>query len=143
MLRGMSVEKTKTFKVTPKHAGVPEWRMRIGAAADLSGVRVVSLEETPSGRSSTKVEVTVAGHPSQIRSFQDELFPVTPGGASGGGDLSQIAFDAAIEFVVDPVWKAAREKWYRRREAPLPGEVVPGPGEARTTCELEVGADAS
>jgi len=125
-----SSEQVKTFKWTPKNAGVPEVRMRIAAAATVSEVRVVSLEESAAGRGWTKIEVTVAGDPSQIREFDEEVHEGGSSGGSGGGGLTGLLIDA----VVEPMWKVALEKWHKRRDPPLPERgATPGPGEARTT----------
>jgi hypothetical protein len=124
-------EEVKTFKWTPQNAGVPEIRRRIAAAAAAGEVRVISLEESPAGRGWTKIEVTVAGHPSQVRAFNDELHG---GASSSGSNLSDLVIDLATEVVFEPIWKAARDKWHKRREPPLRDpEARPGPGEARTT----------
>ncbi|MCL2419484.1 MAG: hypothetical protein FWD04_09340 [Conexibacteraceae bacterium] len=132
-------EQVKTFKVTPRKTAASARRMEIGSAATATGVRVVSLEEASAGRNWTKIEVTVAGHPSQIRAFHKELFP--DGGGSmtefelfqGGGGLDDVAFGLVMDLVVDPAFKAVRERWRRHRDPPLPGNVEPGPGQARTT----------
>jgi hypothetical protein len=133
MLPLMSSDEVKSFKTTLKTAAVPEMRRRIGAAASASGVRVLSLEERPDGRSSTKVEWSVAGHPSQIREFGEELYPGQSWLSMGGGDLVDVAVEAAMDLVGEPLLKAVSERWHRRRDPPFPEDVVPGPGEARTT----------
>jgi hypothetical protein len=133
-------EEVKTFKVTPRTTAVPTRRMEIASAATASGVRLVSLDETSAGRTWTKIAVTVAGHPSQIRAFHKELFPDGDGSMTefelfrGGGDgLDDMAFGLVMDLVVDPAFKVVREQWRRRRDPPLPGNVDPGPGQARTT----------
>jgi hypothetical protein len=127
----MSTDEVKTFKFTPAHAGVAEIRVRIATAATASDVRLLSLEETRK-RSSTLIEVIVAGHPSQIRRFKDEL---NAGGGGGyGAGLDDLVGGLAIDLVLDPLAKVARERWYRLRgETPPAVHVPPGEGEARTT----------
>ena len=132
-------EQVKTFKVTPRTAAVADRRKDIGYAVDVSGVRVVSIEESSSGRSWTKIEVTVAGHPSQVRAFKKELFPGDGESMTeyellrSGGGLDDVGFGLVMDLVIDPAFKAVRERWRRHRDPPLPGNVEPGPGQARTT----------
>jgi hypothetical protein len=127
----VSEDQVKTFKFEPINSAVAEARVLIAAAATASEVRIVSIEEEH-GRLRTKLTVTVAGHPRQIRAFDHEVHPdgVTPGGSGG---LEDLAFAIAMDFVVRPAINAAQEQWRRRRDPPFPGTSTPGPGEARTT----------
>lgn len=101
-----SSEQVKTFKWTPKNAGVPEVRMRIAAAATVSEVRVVSLEESAAGRGWTKIEVTVAGDPSQIREFDEEVHEGGSSGGSGGGGLTGLLIDAVSNPCGRWLWRS-------------------------------------
>lgn len=71
--------------------------------------------------------------PRQIRAFHDELFPDGGSGLSTSGGLDGLALGLVMDLVLEPAFKAARERWRRRRDPPLSTDVAPGPGEARTT----------
>ena len=78
----VSTEEEKTFKLSANKLDLAEARMRIAAAATAHDVRLLSVEEHRA-RLWIDLDVTIAGHPQNIRDFHDEV-----GGGGGGGGLT-------------------------------------------------------
>jgi hypothetical protein len=72
ILSGVASEQVKTITVIANNLSLAQARRQIAACAIDRGVRVLSFEERPS-RPSTKLDVTVSGHPRRIREFHDDI----------------------------------------------------------------------
>jgi hypothetical protein len=141
----MDTDEEKTFQLSANKLDLAEARMRIAAAATEHNVRLLSIEEHRS-RLWINLDVTVTGHPQNVRDFHSAV----GGGGSGGGltssgwwlwggdgGLDDFAFGVVVDIadeVLKPVVQRARRKWQSRHDPPLP-ESHPklGPGDARTT----------
>ena len=141
----VSTEEEKTFKLSANKLDLAEARMRIAAAATAHDVRLLSVEEHRA-RLWIDLDVTVAGHPQNIRDFHDEVGGGGGGGGStssgwwlwgGDGGLDDFVLGVAVDIageVAKPVVRKVRRRWQARHDPPIPEhQLAPGPGDARTT----------
>lgn len=122
----MSGEQVKTITPIANNLSLAEARRRIAACAIDRGVRL-SLEERPS-RLSTKLDVTVSGHPGRIREFHDDVR-----GDGWTADSSDLVGSLATGVLVEGI-RTAKRRWQGRHDPPLPDDAGGSrPGAARTT----------
>lgn len=108
----MSIEQETKITLVANKLDLVRARRHLAAAAFDRDLRVVSFEERRS-RFSTKLDVTVVGHPRRIREFHDDVRG-DGWGASGGDLLGSIAVGLLVEG-----FRGARRKWQGRHDPPL------------------------
>lgn len=109
----MGIEQEKKITLVANNLDLVRARRYVAAAAFDRDVRVISFEERRS-RFSTKLDVTVAGHPRRIRAFHDDVRGDGWWEASGGDLLGSLAVDLLVEG-----FRVARRKWQGRHDPPL------------------------
>lgn len=109
----MSADQTKTITLVSNNWDVEMARQKIAMRADERHVQVLAIEEQPS-RMTTKLVVTVGGHPKRIREFHDDL---RDSGGGGGSVADQI-----LGRVLTDGWRAATRRWQGRHDPPLPDD---------------------
>jgi hypothetical protein len=111
--RAMSTDQVKMITLVANNFDLVAARRWIAACALGRDVRVLSFAERRS-RFSTKLDVTVAGHPRRIREFYDDVRG-DAWTADSGGDLA----DAIIFPILVEGARAIRRKWQSRHDPPL------------------------
>lgn len=121
----MSAEQTKTITLFGDTFDIAQSRRAVGSAALACGVTVVSLDEQP-GHISTKLVVTVSGHPRRIRAFHDLVRGDAWSANAGGGILDGIVIGITVEG-----FRFVKRKWQGRSDPPM--DAAPDPSVPRTT----------
>jgi hypothetical protein len=114
--------------------------MRRNTAADVIAhqLRLVSFDEDR-GRLTTKLKVTVAGHPLHIRQYREALRGQNSSAGwsldgSGGADdlLFGIVAEVVVDAVVAPSYRAAKHRWQGRNDPPLDQDALTALDRTRT-----------
>jgi hypothetical protein len=111
----MSVDVTKVITLLGDRLDVARSRRAIESAALNSDVTIVSIEEQQQ-RLSTKLVVTVSGHPRCVREFHDTVRgdALSSSGAGDGDVIGGIVVAASVEG-----FRFLKRKWQGRNDPPL------------------------
>jgi hypothetical protein len=135
ILATVGSEQVKKITLIANNFDVVQARRHIAGCAIGRDLRIVSFEEER-GRLSTKVHVTVAGHPRRVREFHSDVrgsgsFDPFQGAGTSGDLLGDLVLGVVVAGMAAGA-KTGWRKWQERRDPPSGTEDASTPIQART-----------